>query len=64
VASDVTVKVTPYADAAKPEGGRVEKQEIIGHVVMSREAYADLLQAKIDNKILGAYAAECARAAR
>ena len=64
VASDVTVKVTPSADAAKPEGGRVEKQEIIGHVVMSREAYADLLQAKIDNKILGAYAAECARAAR
>ena len=64
VASDVTVKVTPYADAAKPEGGRVEKQEIIGHVVMSREAYADLLQAKIDNKILGAYAEQCARAAR
>lgn len=64
VASDVTVKVTPYADATAPSGGRVEKQEIIGQVVMSREAYANLLQAQLDNKILGAYAEECARAAK
>ena len=64
VASDVKVKVTPYADATKPEGGRVEEQPILGQVVMSRDEYAKLMQAKIDNKILGAYAEQCARAAR
>lgn len=64
VASDVKVKVTPYADATKPEGGRVEEQPILGQVVMSRDEYAKLMQAKIDNKILGAYAEQCARAAQ
>ena len=64
VASDVKVKVTPYADATKPQGGRVEEQPILGQVVMSRDEYAKLMQAKIDNKILGAYAEQCARAAR
>ena len=64
VASDVKVKVTPYADATKPEGGRVEEQPILGQVVMSRDEYAKLMQAKIDNKILGAYAEQCARAAK
>ena len=64
VASDVKVKVTPYADAAKPEGGRVEEQQLLGQVVMGRDEYAKLMQIKTDNKILGAYAEQCARAAQ
>lgn len=75
VASDVTVKVTPYADATKPEGGRVEQQPIIGQVVMSRGSYSLLMaeiadlseqikKTKADNRILGAYAEQCARAAK
>jgi hypothetical protein len=75
VASDVKVKVTPYADATKPEGGRVEEQPILGQVVMGRGDYSLLMaeiaglsesikKLKADNRILGAYAEQCARAAR
>ena len=63
VASDVKVKVTPYASATKPDGGRVEEQNVLGQVIMSRDEYAKLMQAKVDNKILGAYAAQCAKEA-
>ena len=59
VASDVKVKVTPYAAATSPAGGRVEEQSIIGQVVMSRAAYADMLQRLADNRLLGIYADEC-----
>lgn len=75
VASDVKVKVTPYADATKPEGGRVDEQQILGQVVMGRGDYSLLMaeiaglsesikKLKADNRILGAYAEQCARAAR
>ena len=75
VKSDVCVDVTPYADATSPAGGRVEKQCIAGQAVMSRTSYALLMaeiadlseqvkKVKADNKILGAYAEQCARAAR
>lgn len=59
VASDVKVKVTPYASAMSPAGGRIEEQQIIGQVVMSRAAYAEMLQRLNDNRLLGIYADEC-----
>ena len=61
VASDVKVKVTPYVDATAPGGGRVEEQNILGNVVMTRDQYADLLTARKDNKLLGIYADECVK---
>lgn len=61
VASDVKVKVTPYVDATAPGGGRVEEQNILGSVVMTRDQYADLLTARKDNKLLGIYADECVK---
>ena len=56
VASDVTVKVTPLASATSPGGGRVERQNIIGQVVMTRQWYDVMLN---DIRVLGVVAAQC-----